>query len=305
MRITEPGIYKMEAYLYHKDPVIPAPSLSNSIARKFITESELHAFHAHPRLNPEYKHEEAKKFDLGSAAHALVLEGDNRMMRIPYDNYLTKPAKEMRDSARAAGMHPVLTEDFDNIFLMREAFLRSWAECEELRGIPFSAGAVEETLVWREGDTWLRIRPDWRAQDWSIMVDYKTAHDAVPRVFGRAMVSNGYHHQDSFYSRGVKASFGKRPLFLFGAQDTAKPFAVSWHGCAPTLQDVADGDIEMAVRRWANCLKTGIWRGYGNRVHWHEATSWQLTESEERAVSQRQDGDAYGRAMSIKESDPV
>src|SRR4051812_43711235 len=71
---------------YHRD-ICPEPSLSNSLAGILLSRSPKHAWLAHPRLNPNYKPEESKVFDKGSAAHALLLEGIDLMEVIDPADY--------------------------------------------------------------------------------------------------------------------------------------------------------------------------------------------------------------------------
>ena len=111
----------MSAAEYHADPC-PEPSLSSSIARLILSHSPLHAWTEHPRLNPNYKPEESTKFDRGSAAHALLLEGEDRMAVIPFKDYRKDAAQEARDNARLAGKFPVLEADYPSILQMREAY---------------------------------------------------------------------------------------------------------------------------------------------------------------------------------------
>ena len=69
--ITKPGVYDLPMAEYHADPC-PEPSLSSSIIRLLCSASPLHAWTAHPRLNAAYVAEESDRFDVGTAAHALL-----------------------------------------------------------------------------------------------------------------------------------------------------------------------------------------------------------------------------------------
>ncbi|MBZ4284016.1 hypothetical protein LAJ55_14510, partial [Streptococcus pneumoniae] len=63
---------------------------------------------AHPRLNPEYKADDHKDYDVGSAAHALLLEGLRPFEIISAKDFRTDAAKAARDAAYAAGKIPLL-----------------------------------------------------------------------------------------------------------------------------------------------------------------------------------------------------
>jgi len=60
---------------YHLDKSNNPPSLSRSVAHILLTQTPYHAWLAHPRLNPDYMPDEDSKFDIGTATHAMLLEG--------------------------------------------------------------------------------------------------------------------------------------------------------------------------------------------------------------------------------------
>ena len=109
MTIKEPGVYEIPADAYHADPTIE-PSLSASVANVILSHSPLHAWAKHPRLNPDFEPEEKPQFDLGSAAHNMVLRQNfwrEEIAVVEAQDWKTKAAKEARETARAAGRHPV------------------------------------------------------------------------------------------------------------------------------------------------------------------------------------------------------
>ena len=109
--IDKPGIYTIPLTEYIADPC-PEPSLSASVAHTLITESPIHAFVQHPRLNKGRIESGSSKMDIGTIVHGLVLEGDeSRLVIVEADDWRTKVAKETRDAARLAGLVPVLAGD--------------------------------------------------------------------------------------------------------------------------------------------------------------------------------------------------
>lgn len=292
----KPGISQMPAADYHA-----MPALSNSLAKIIITQSPLHAWTASPALNPNYRSEEKEAFDIGSAAHALLLEGEDRMVVIEADDWRTKAAKEARDAARAEGKHPILARKYQDVMKMRDVAVRAIAECSDLSGLTLAKGRAEHVIEWDEMGVACRARIDFLAAGELVVLDYKSTTDATPRAFSRQIPRMGYHYQDEFYSRGVEAVFGKRPKFIFLAQETTAPYACSFHGCAPSLLAIASADVEYAVRTWGACLAANRWPAHSNQIHWTEATPWQLAEAEEERV-----GIPYDVSkIWAKESDPA
>lgn len=279
-----PGIYDIPGPVYHADPC-ETPSLSNSVASLLIEKSPLHAMLSHPRLNPAYVAEEKTTFDLGSAAHALFLEGEDRMLVLDYDDFRKKEAQQERDEARANGLLPVLRKHYDDIAMMARHAGYAIMNCSDAK-IDMADGDTERTIIWREPNGVLcRCRPDWLRRDNLLVFDYKTTTSAEPGQFSRQIARMAYHFQDAWYRRGVKLLKGQDldPDFIFMAQENTAPYQCSFHGIAPSLREIADQQVEQAIRIWGDCLKRNVWPGYSQRVHWAEAKSWQIDEELERA----------------------
>ena len=202
MTITTPGIYQMPAAEYHADPC-PTPSLSNSLLKILLGKSPAHAKLAHPRLTPTHKEDTSRAFDLGTAAHAMLLEGIDRTLVVEFDDWRTKDAKAQRDDARAMGLTPLLRHQFDatqEMVKVAQSFM-------EAMGI---WGKSEQTVLWQEGEIWCRARLD--LQDRNNIWDYKTTSSPNPDAFIRGMSGFGYDTQDAFYRRGMQQFVGKQPL---------------------------------------------------------------------------------------------
>lgn len=114
------GVYHLPADVYHSDPA-PEPSLSSSVAKVLIAETPLHAWTASPRLNPDWEPEVKKAFDIGTAAHRLVLGVGEDFEAIP-DGMLssngaasTKEAKEFIADCRARGVTPLKEAEVEAI----------------------------------------------------------------------------------------------------------------------------------------------------------------------------------------------
>lgn len=277
--INEPGFYQMSAEQYHADPCA-TPSLSNSIAKILILQSPIHAWLQHSRLNPDYESRESDTFDIGSAAHALVLEGVDRMEVIKFDSYRTNAAKDLRDAARLVGKHPIIEAKAQDLLRMVPMARAALNECADF-GYAWEDGKPEQTLIWKDrGGIFCRARPDWLSNDLSTMLDYKTTTDATPGVFTKQIARMNYHIQASFYRRGLSALTGVESKFVFEAQEIKAPFEVSFHGVAPSLEAIADDLVEGAIVRFAQCMRSNIWPGYSKRIHYAEAMPWQVSEHE-------------------------
>src|SRR5262245_44641936 len=114
MKIEKPGIYfDFPTAAYFADPC-PAPSLTQSIAKILLERSPLHAWHAHPRLNPDYKPDDDTKFDIGNVAHKLMIGRGKDIEQLPekYEDWRTKDAKQWREAAASQGKLAVLGHQY-------------------------------------------------------------------------------------------------------------------------------------------------------------------------------------------------
>ena len=274
--ITVNGIYTIPHDEYHADPC-PTPSLSSSVAKVLLRQSPAHAAMQHPKLNNNYVSAESSRFDLGTIAHALLLEDDSsRLITIEADDWRTKAAKEARDAARAEGKIPILVKQAAHLLKMvgaARAFMRS-SEIGDMKFMP------EQTLAWKEGDAWCRARPDWLSTDHTLILDYKTTDDANPEAFIRQIARMGYDTQAEFYSRGLEAVTGKRPLFVFLAQEIESPYACSLVALSNSYMAIAASKVARAIRTWSYCLKSGDWCAYSNKILYAEPESWMLAQHE-------------------------
>jgi hypothetical protein len=267
-----PGIHQMPAAVYHTDPT-PSAALSNSIIRPLLNKSPLHAWMAHPKLNPNYKQVESTTFDLGKACHSLLLEGIDSVVVVDAEDWRTKAAKEARDAARAAGKNPMLPHQAAAVTEMAKA-CKAFVDRSPLRGF-MDAGAPEQTVVWQER-VWCRARIDWLLDDRSLMIDYKTTEASNPDDFIRSsMVQYGYDTQDVFYTRGM-AALGFKSMMLFLVQEVTPPYCCYIVECAESMREMARRKVQRAIDLWSECIATNTWPAYPNAVYMAEAPMWAM-----------------------------
>jgi hypothetical protein len=280
-RIDKPGIYDIGATDYHAD-VCPRPSLSSGIADVLLTQSPRHAWTAHPRLNPNFRPEEKEAFDLGTAAHALLLQGESNFVIIDARDYRTKAAQEQRDAARADGKVPLLAHRWADVQAMVAA---AREQLDAMAApIPFTNGRPEESLVWEEDGVWLRARLDWFHLDHRTVDDYKTTQaSAHPAVWSRTLFGNGADLQAAFYVRGVKALLGYEADFRFIVQENYPPYALSVIALDPEAMAFATAKVERAIALWRECLSHNRWPGYIARTAYAEVPAYELAKWEGRA----------------------
>lgn len=297
-KITAPGIYLVSAADYHADNFLPEPSLSSSIAKLLVTPgtTPLHAWTECARLNPDHEPDEQEKFDLGKAAHSLMLRDPQEFEIIDAPDWKKKDAQEKRFIARAAGKIPLLTDQFARATEMVAAARKQLDQHEEGRNF-FVDGKPEMTMVFREDDVLCRARVDWQPNSGIYWPDYKsTAASADPDSWQRTGYGMGVDVQAAFYLRGLRALGFDKAQFRFAVQENYKPFALSVIGLMPGALDLADRKVERALAVWRECRRTNTWPAYPRRTAWIDAPAYH-----EAAVLNREvrDAEAAGTRSAI------
>lgn len=277
--------YDIPADEYHSGKGRPA-ALSASIAGILYGKSPLHAWCAHSQLNPAYQSYEDSKFDIGTCAHSMLLENDeSKIAVLEFDDYRKKEARERRDEARASGKTPILSKHMravQNMVLAAKGFIKQ----TELAHV-LSDGHPEVTIFQQHEGMYLKSRLDWLTTDKKIIVDLKTTDGAAkPEAFIRGpMRALHYDMKAEFYRMMVGLETGTTPNFYWLVQETEYPYACSWVGMAPSLQELGQRKLQIAMRLWKTCMDTGNWPCYDTRIAHAEAEAWQITTVEEREIN--------------------
>ncbi len=264
---------------YHSDP-----ALSSGIAKILIERSPAHAWTAHPALNPDWKLEVEDKFDIGTAAHKLLLEGEDCIVEGDYPDWRSKEAKEFREAARALGRVPLLISQANRVREMvaqAQMQMLTWYEDLDL----FQNGKPEQTICWKDDhDVLCRARIDWLHDDHRAIDDYKTTSaSSLPSKWERTMYGLGGDIQVAFYLRGLRnLTSGKLTTWRFVVQETYPPYALSVVTLAPSALALANDKVQTAIDLWARCMANDDWPAYPAKIASIEVPTWEETRWLER-----------------------
>lgn len=301
--IIPPVVEKMPAETYHADPS-SSPSLSSTLARLLLNQSPLHAWTAHPKLNPNWQPEEKKTFDMGRAAHTAVLGVGEPYVAYPTEILAsngaasTKAAKEWAQAQRDAGRTPLKAEDVDAIGRMvdrvrdrlHEAQILLDTDRSEISAFADIAGCICRAMI------------DNAPEDPSLpLYDFKTTTDASPHHCTRAVMNYGYDVQAAHYLETWKAATGEDRKFRFIFQEKTEPFEVCVVELGSDTLTMARKKIARAREIWRHCVESDHWPGYPAGVHlvdlpefFHER--WLERESQEADYRQRTGHDILDQA---------
>jgi hypothetical protein len=279
--IDTPGIYSgLSMGEYLADPA-PVPSLSSGCAYRVLTQSPYHAWAGHPRNPARIAGDESAAMDTGSIIHSLLLEQDeSQIVSIDALDYRTKAAQQARDDARAAGKHPILAHKMTDIRCVVDA-ARQYLQASELSGI-LDAGEPEATLLFKTLGTWCRARPDWISGDKRVLLHVKTTGgSANPDAWIRSQLMNsGYDMAAAFYETGAY-ELGMDAQSVFFVIETAPPYGCSLVGLSPLARDIANSRVMRAIKTWRDCLDSGYWPAYPDRIAYADAPAWAIAQNEQ------------------------
>ncbi|MFI5473136.1 PD-(D/E)XK nuclease-like domain-containing protein [Streptomyces cacaoi] len=202
-----------------------------------------------------------REFDLGHAAHKLVLGEGPEFQVIDYPDYKKKAAQNERDEAYELGLVPLLTKEHDQVQAMADMIRR-----HPIAGGLFTPGTgrAELSLFWTDPATGVRcrVRPDWLKElpGLALAADYKTARDASPAAVSRAIKDHSYHQQDALYVDGIWAVLQPEDVrFVFVFQSKTAPYLITVRELTQQDRDIGRARNERALRIYADCESTGVW----------------------------------------------
>lgn len=268
-------------------------AVSSGLCHRLLAQSPLHARLASP-WNDSRTQDNSKAADIGSAAHACLLEGtEDGIQVVDAEDWRTKAAKELRDAAYADGRIPMLTGKMPAVRAMVST-AREYLAASELNGI-FDNGTPETTILFTQRETIpCKIRCDWLTADARIILSYKTtAGSANPDSWIRTQLPQ-YDMATVFYERGVLAACDTdqtRCVHLI--QEQSFPYACSLVALAPAYRNLAAHRLDMALAEWEQCVGTGRWPAYPTRICHAEPKPWQQAEAEERDAKQDADSEFF------------
>lgn len=283
MDYLAPGVHDISAERYHADLLRPVPTLSSTLARLVLNRSPLHAWTAHPRLNPDWESNDRKTFDIGRAAHRAVLGKGGDYLSYPAELLAsngvasTKEAKAWAEDVRANGGTPLKSDEVDQIGAMADAVRRRLAAMN----IHFDPARSEMSALAEIGGVWCRAMIDNAPADPRLpLYDLKSTEDASPEACIRSVVNYGYDVQTAHYLAVWQAATGERRKMRFVFVEKTAPFEVSVVELHSADNDDADWMLTAhskageARRIWCECLAADQWPGYPARVAVIGAPAW-------------------------------
>jgi exodeoxyribonuclease VIII len=274
MTIPDDGIHPgIPADVYHRWDAYSASSL------KTAARSLAHYHHelTHPR-------DPTAALILGAATHACIGEPDKfaaEYAKAPKVDKRTKAGKaEWAEFATAHAEATILTADEYGLCEAMSAAV--WAHpvaSQMLKG----EGKNELSVVWHdEDDAPCKARVDRiQAWDgWTRVIDYKTAVDASPHGFARAIGQYRYDWQAAHYLDGLDTIQPRPRKFTFIAIEKEPPHAIGIYELQDWCLDQARDEVRAVKAAIRKAHETNEWPGYPAEVVELELPRWRWQSEE-------------------------
>lgn len=264
MIIDKTGFYTMTDDEYHSDPCIE-PSLSSTMANQILEDTEIEAMLNQRRLNPSYEDGKSDAMDLGTMAHEYVLQGklENFVICDEFYNWKKDAAKEKKAEIEAQGkiaLNASTKSILDNVKDMKIALHNQLSKHQEFP-LLFQKGRPEQAAFAKDGDIWLRAKLDWLDSNYpDLIVDYKTTGLSF-KQWEKNELWGGKYIQNPHYRRTYDLITGKKSTFIFVVQRTKAPFLIKIFVLDKSYEENIEARYLCARQRFANCVRTGEWRG--------------------------------------------
>ena len=191
-------------------------------------------------------YKDSSAFALGSAAHAMVLEPEKKLViRGPEDRRGNK-WKADKLAADLEGKILLTEGDYDLAEKIAEATISHPAVARYLADPSFVAEASFFATDEITGAN-IKCRPDGYLQSSGVVFDIKTTRDASPGGFPREIRSYNYDMQAAFYLRCMRAAGYDAKAFIFVAVEKEAPHAVCLHQLTEEYLLAADMRVTYAL----------------------------------------------------------
>ncbi|WP_017445770.1 PD-(D/E)XK nuclease-like domain-containing protein [Gayadomonas joobiniege] len=275
----QPGIYfDVSDIDYHK---------SNAISKSTLDLVDKSAALAKWQQSAPVDDENSDSLDFGKAFHCALLEPERYAKEYITEPKLDRRTKEGKakaaEFAESAKGKVIVTHDEARKIKLMVGSVMAHPDAAAILGL--DGGVTEASIFWKDPETGLmcRIRPDWMNEQHNIILDVKTCGDIEGsfKSFIGSVSEYGYHKQDSYYTDGYEAHFGKKPLFVFLVVSTSIEC-----GRYPVRvfmldeQDKHDGRSEyrLSLNKYAHHLKSGNW----HEIETIERPAWARKKTEQK-----------------------
>jgi len=229
---------------------------------------------AHYRAFLEQDERSTPALRFGRIFHRYLLEPD--LCRLAVYDGPAKNTKAGKDAwaeflERVSGAEIVSAEEHAALEGMMKS-VRAHRSARDLMDIPGPVEASRWNYPDKRSGVLAKARPDKLLDSLSYVLDLKTAEDASPAGFAKAVAKHRYHVQQAWYVD----TLGLPPdtPFFFVAVEKAAPYAVAVYQLAP--EDAARGRevYRRELLDLAECMSRDEWPAYSQNIETLTLPAW-------------------------------
>lgn len=266
------------------DDYLAAPEVSRSGLLDLL-QSPQHFWHKN--LSGLSDRKETSALKIGTAFHCLLLEPhlfNDKVVVWSGAPRNTKAGKEEYAEVEAnAGDRAIIKQsEFEELKLMAKSIKDQPAAGKLIN----SAGKVEASFFYHDQthDVMAKARPDFWRED-GIVIDLKTTADASENEFQKSIANYGYDVQAFMQMEAVERVTGVRPqAFVFIVVEKTPPYACAFYQADADLLRCGEYRYHMLMEKYASCLKSGKWPGYGSLVRPIGPPEWFVKRLDKQAA---------------------
>lgn len=258
------GVYDIPDHLYHADPLraYGTESLSATSGRYLLAPSTP----AHYRWKVDHPPARTAAMIFGSAVHALAL-GTADLALFEGRSWSSKAGEAfLAEHPDHGSVLPILAHEAPAAKAMAHALLT-----HPVAKLGLTGGTPEQAMFAPHPAGWRRCKVDYLAPAAGsrlILTDIKTTETAAPSRFGKSVGDYGYHLQASACATLARSlRLAQSVTMIFATVEKTPPYLVAVHEIDAGDLRRADALNEAASRLFAQCLETGTWPGYAEKVH--------------------------------------
>lgn len=244
--------------------------------------------------DPDQPEDEDKKhFTVGKAVHCWVLEPERF-----YESFVCMPGGINKSTKAGKEFWLEFQEKHKGKKILTEDEMRIAVECgnavlrhPHAQWIKESKGIAECSIRWvtrifnQETGDIIEIkrksRPDFFVPPFSklpngLIFDIKAVEDASPLGFTKSAYNYGYHIQAPWYQDSIREFYGTkcRAPFIFMVAEKKYPWLVKPYEATGGFIEYGARVIEQKLPMFAECLRTNVWPGYGEKTERLDLPYW-------------------------------
>lgn len=241
-------------------------------ARPELSKSQLSDFMDCPlsfwdnHINPDKpKRNPSSAMEIGTAVHCALLEP-----KLFEAGYVRGEKLDMRKKADKEKQAKLEEDNPGKIILDPTDWEKVLGCVDSLKATPIAKNYLDEvrltevTLLYKYFDIPMRSRLDAICFE-DVVLDIKTARDASPRGFLKAIRDYKYDIQAVLYSEAYRQVYRVKPkAFIFLVVEPTRPYNVGVYTLTSDLRQRAEANLEAALTKYIACLESQSWPSYAD-----------------------------------------